>query len=59
MKARELLGIASALIVGALASSVGGLWHPYVTVNVKNMSPKAVTTPMPRKVIDRSGLSFC
>jgi hypothetical protein len=43
MKARQFLGIASAFIVGALASSVGGLWHPYVTVDVKNMSPKAVS----------------
>ena len=43
MQTRQLLGIASVLIVGALASSVGGLWHPYATVNIKNMSPKAVS----------------
>ena len=43
MKAGQVLWLVVAFIVGVIASSVGGLWHPYVTVKVKNMSAKPVS----------------
>ncbi len=42
MKVRQVLALAIAIIIGALASSIGGLWHPYATVKVKNISLKPV-----------------
>ena len=38
MKLRNLLLMVAVFLIGALASSIGGLWHPYVTVTVKNVS---------------------
>jgi hypothetical protein len=38
MKLRNMLLMAAVFLIGALASSIGGLWHPYVTVTVKNVS---------------------
>ena len=43
MKARHVLVIVFTFFVGALASSIGGLWHPYATVKVKNFGPQPLS----------------
>jgi hypothetical protein len=42
MKLRSVFFIVSVFVFGAIASSVGGMWHPYVTVKVTNMSQQSI-----------------
>jgi hypothetical protein len=43
MKLRNLLLITAVFLMGALASSIAGLWHPYVTITVKNASQQPLS----------------
>ncbi len=42
MKAPMLLVLGIAFIFGALTSSIGGWWHPYATVLIKNVDQRSV-----------------
>jgi hypothetical protein len=42
MKLRSVFFIFSVFVLGAIASSVGGMWHPYVTVKVTNISQQSI-----------------
>ena len=42
MKLRSVFFIVSVVVFEAIASSVGGMWHPYVTVKVTNMSQQSI-----------------
>jgi hypothetical protein len=43
MRARHVVVIALAFFVGVLASSIGGVWHPYATVKVKNLGSQTLS----------------
>ena len=42
MKLRTIFLIVSVFVLGAIASSIGGMWHPYVTVKVTNMNQQSI-----------------
>ena len=42
MKLRTVFLIVSVFVLGAIASSIGGMWHPYVTVKVTNMNQQSI-----------------
>ena len=42
MKVRSVFLIVSVFVLGAIASSIGGMWHPYVTVKVINMNQQSI-----------------
>ena len=43
MKLLNMLLMTAVFLIGALASSVAGLWDPYVTVKIKNASLQPVS----------------
>ena len=42
MKLRFVFLIFLVFVFGAIASSIGGMWHPYVTVKVTNMNQQSI-----------------
>jgi hypothetical protein len=42
MKFWSVVLIVSVFWLGAIASSIGGMWHPYVTVEVRNMNQQSL-----------------
>lgn len=42
MKFRTVALIITVFGLGAITSSIGGMWHPYVTVEVKNLNQQPI-----------------
>ena len=43
MKLRNMFLMFVVFLMGGLASSIAGLWDPYVTVKIKNVSPQSLS----------------
>ena len=43
MKLRNMFLMFVVFLMGGLASSIAGLWDPYVTVKIKNASPQSLS----------------